>query len=218
MTANDKPVLRVTVFSDYICPFCYLGWLRLEKLRGDYDLRINWCMTEIHADNPPEGCPPTDTGYTPAQWGRMVTDLDVFAAEDGVRFGGLDYTTNSHRALLLAEAAKEEGSEAFYAVHRRLFEMYLCEGRNLADKQLLRELVGSLGLNPSLPDRAWNEPRYERKLQEYALAARELGVSATPTFFFGPQPLLGLQTLDTLRLAARASLVAATTESLDTPP
>lgn len=205
MNDDIKPMLRVTVFSDYICPYCYLGWLRLERLRSDFDLRVNWCMTEIHADNPPEGRPPTELGYSDEQWGRMTTELDVLAAEEGVRFGGLHCTTNSHRALLLAEATKEEGSEAFYALHRRLFEVYLCEDRNLADEQVLRELVGSLGLDTSLPDRAWNEPRYERRMQEYALAARELRVDSTPTFYFSEQPLRGLQTVEGLFDAARGA-------------
>lgn len=213
MSADTRPLVKVTVFSDYICPYCYLGWLRLEKLRRDYDLRINWCMTEIHADNPPEGCPPTDIGFTSEQWGRMMADLDVLAVEEGVRFAGLDFTTNSHNALLLAEAAKEEGREAFYALHRRLFEVYLCEGRNLADKQVLRELVHALKLDPALPDRAWNEPRYERRLQEYTLAARELGISFTPTFFFGHEPLHGLQSLATLYAAAGAFRISDSTSA-----
>ncbi len=205
MTTDTKPLLKVTVFSDYICPFCYLGWLRLEKLRSDYDLRVNWCMTEIHADNPPEGRPPTELGYSSEQWERMTTDLDVLAAEDGVRFGGLHCTTNSHRALLLAEATKEQGAEAFYALHRRLFEVYLCEDRNLADERVLRELVHTLGLDPGLPDRAWREPRYERRLREYALAARELGVDSTPTYYFDQHPLRGLQPVENLLIAARAA-------------
>ncbi len=204
MNADIKPRLKVTVFSDYICPYCYLGWLRLEKLRNEYELRVNWCMTEIHADNPPEGRPPTELGYSDEQWSRMTTELDVLAAEEGVHFGGLHCTTNSHRALLLAEAAKEEGPEAFYALHRRLFEVYLCEDRNLADEKVLRELVESLNLNPELPDRAWHQPRYERNLQEYALAARELGVDATPTYYFNEQPLRGLRSVEDLLIAARA--------------
>lgn len=207
MDTDTKPLLKVTVFSDYICPYCYLGWLRLEQLRSDYDLRVNWCMTEIHADNPAEGRPPTELGYSTEQWDRMTTDLDVLAAEDGVRFGGLHCTTNSHRALLLAEAAKEEGSAAFYALHRRLFEVYLCEDRNLADERVLRELVDTLGLDPSLPDRAWQEPRYERRLQEYALAARDLKVDSTPTYYFDQHPLRGLQTTEDLFTVARAALV-----------
>jgi predicted DsbA family dithiol-disulfide isomerase len=210
MSTDTRPLLRVTVFSDYICPYCYLGWLRLEKLRRDYDLRVNWCMTEIHADNPPEGRPPTELGYSDAQWNRMVTELAALAAEEGVRLGGLHCTTNSHRALLLAEAAKEEGRDAFYALHKRLFEAYLCEDRNLGDELVLRELVRSLDLDPSLPDRAWSEPRFECRLKEYALAARELGIRVTPTFFFGSVPLKGLQTVETLSRAAAAALAERT--------
>lgn len=204
MTRNTRPLLKVTVFSDYICPYCYLGWLRLEKLRSDFDLRVNWCMTEIHADNPPEGRPPTELGYSSAQWQRMTTELDVLAAEEGVRFGGLHCTTNSHRALLLAEAAKEEGAQAFYALHRRLFEVYLCEERNLADEAVLRELVTALGIDAGLPDRAWRDSRYEQRLRDYALTARELGVDSTPTFYFDHRPLRGLQATETLFAAARA--------------
>lgn len=206
MTNNSKALLKVTVFSDYICPYCYLGWLRMEKLRHDYDLRVNWCMSEIHSDNPAAGRPPTELGYSNEQWKRMVTELDELATEEGVHFAELKFTTNSHRALLLAEAAKELGAEAFYALHRRLFESHLCEGRNLGDPQVLRELVNSLDLDPTLPDRAWLEPRFEQRLQEYSRAARELGVSATPTFFFDQQPLRGLQTIETLRSAAQATM------------
>lgn len=200
-----RPLLKLTVFSDYVCPYCYLGWLRLEKLRSEYDLRVNWCMTEIHADNPPEGRPPTELGYSSAQWDRMVTELDVLAAEEGVRFSGLHCTTNSHRALLLAEAAKEEGPETFYALHRRLFEIYLCEGQNLADETVLRKVLNGLGVDIGLADRAWRDHRYERRLQNYALAARKLGVDATPTFYFDTRRLRGLQPVETLFATARAA-------------
>jgi predicted DsbA family dithiol-disulfide isomerase len=207
MTPDDLPQLKVTVFSDYLCPFCYLGWLRLERLREDYDLRVNWCMTEIHADNPTdEGRPPTEMGYSPEQWQRLVSDIEAAATEDGVCLGGLHCTTNSHKALLLAEAAKEAAAEAFYALHRRLFEVYLCEGRNLADERVLRGLVAELGLDPGLPDRAWGEPRYEQRLRDYARAARELGVDATPTFYFDQTPLRGLRSVEELYAAARAVL------------
>lgn len=203
MALPEKPLLRVTVFSDYLCPFCYLGWLRLEQLRADYELRVNWCMTEIHADNPTDaGRPPTEMGYSPEQWQRLVSDIEAAAMEDGVCLGGLHCTTNSHKALLLAEAAKEVGAEAFYALHRRLFEVYLCEGRNLADEGVLRGLITELGLDPGLPDRAWGDPRYEQRLRDVARAARELGVDATPTFYFDRNPLRGLQSVETLRAAA----------------
>lgn len=37
-----KPELRLTVFSDYICPFCYIGDARINRLREDFDLKVNW--------------------------------------------------------------------------------------------------------------------------------------------------------------------------------
>ena len=46
--AREKPVLLATVFTDYICPFCYVGDARLDRLREDYALKINWCFVEIH--------------------------------------------------------------------------------------------------------------------------------------------------------------------------
>lgn len=206
MEARQKPLLRVTAFSDYICPYCYLGWLRLEKLRSDYDLRVNWCMTEIHPDNPIEGRPATELGYSPERWNQMVAELQALGTEDGVRFGGLDSTANSHRALLLAEAAKGEGAPAFYALHRRLFEAFLREGRDLADEAVLRDLVDQLGLAGDLPDRAWSDPGYERRLRDYQLAARDLGVEVTPTYFIGTQRIRGLVEVAGLLAAAEAAL------------
>ncbi len=209
MPPTSKPLLKVTVFSDYICPYCYLGWLRLEQLRSDYELRVNWCMTEIHADSPAAGRPVTELGYSAEQWQRMRSELDELAAADAVRFGDISLTTNSHRALLLAEAAKELGADSFYALHKALFEAYFCATRNIGDEQVLRELVRGVGLDSGLPERAWSDPRYEQKLRDYALAARELQVSATPTFYFSAQPLRGLQTVAELSAAAAAATAAA---------
>jgi len=39
---ESLPELKVTVYSDYICPFCYVGYHRLLRLRDNYNLKINW--------------------------------------------------------------------------------------------------------------------------------------------------------------------------------
>ena len=57
MSATEKPVLLATVFSDYICPFCYIGDLRLDRLREHFDLKINWMLLEIHPETPAGGMP-----------------------------------------------------------------------------------------------------------------------------------------------------------------
>ena len=80
-TDSPKPRLSVTVFSDYICPFCYVGDARLDQLRSGYDLDVNWCFFEIHPDNPAEGKPVEELGYPPEQWQRMMANLEQMAMD-----------------------------------------------------------------------------------------------------------------------------------------
>ena len=82
----DKPVLLATVFTDYICPFCYVGDVRLERLREHFDLKINWCFLEIHPDTPASGMPVQNLGYSDQQWRQMMDNLQAMGAADGIRF------------------------------------------------------------------------------------------------------------------------------------
>jgi len=200
----DKPVLLATVFSDYICPFCYIGDLRLERLREYFELKINWCFLEIHPDTPDTGIPVRELGYAPELWRRMTDNLTVMGREEGIRFREHDFTTNSHHALLLAEAAKEEGADVFYLLHRRLFTALFEEGLNIGDKAVLQTLAGECGVQPDTVTRAWREARYERQLQRYLAVARDLEVRATPTIFFGGEKRLnGALPFDAFLQAAR---------------
>ena len=187
MTDPEKPELLATVFSDYICPFCYIGDLRLERLREHYDLKINWCLVEIHPETPVEGRPVTALGYSSENWRQMMDNLDRLAAEEGVSLREHDVTANSHQALLLAEAAKEAGHDIFYTLHRRLFTAFFEDGLNIGDTNVLTGLAADCGVPSDLVRKAWSEPHYEQKLQQYLAAAGKYDVRATPTVFFSEQ-------------------------------
>ncbi|RRQ22688.1 DsbA family oxidoreductase [Thiohalobacter thiocyanaticus] len=201
--SDARPELLVTAFSDYICPFCYVGDARLNRLREAFRVRINWCLLEIHPETPPEGQPVRELGYDTETWERLMAALDVLAAEEGLQFAEHTFTTNSHRALLLAEAAKELGAASFYPLHRALFEAFLRDGRNLGDEAVLRAIIDEQGLEQSLGDQAWSDPRFEDNLKRYRLAAAQLEVHATPTFFIGSRRLDGAVSFDELWQAAQ---------------
>jgi len=137
MSESEKPQLLATVFTDYICPFCYIGDVRLDRLRDDYDLKINWCFLEIHPDTPAAGMGTGALGYSESRWHIMMDNLATLAVEEGITFRPHSFTTNSHKALLLAEAAKEAGADIFYALHRRLFAAFFTEGQNIGDETIL---------------------------------------------------------------------------------
>lgn len=196
------PELRVSVFSDYICPFCYIGSRRLLRLRDEYDLRVNWCGIEIHPETPAEGMPVERLGYSSGQWRLLQDNLERLAEEEGIRLAPRTFTTNSHQALLLAEAAKEAGREPFYRLHTRLFEAYLVENRNIGDKAVLRELAAECGLDEERVDAAWREPAYAGRLRRNLAHARELGITGTPAYVFGQELILGAVPEARLRQAA----------------
>jgi len=190
MPDTEKPALLVTVISDYICPFCYIGDLRLDRLREHFDLRINWVMVEIHPETPPEGMPIDELGYSSERWQQMMENLQQLAAEEGIKLPVQTLNANSHKALLLAEAAKEAGAETFYRMHRRLFEAYFLEGRNIGDERVLKELAAGCVVPDDVVERAWREPQYEQQLQKNLAAAGQHNVRATPTIFFSDQQRL----------------------------
>lgn len=203
MSNAGKPKLSVTVFSDYVCPFCYVGHARLAKLRDYFDLRVDWRSLEIHPETPPEGRPISQLRYPVGQWREMMENLAKMAEEEGLHFAERTFTTNSHKALLLAEAAKEEGDAVFNILHERLFKAYFTERQNIGDMEVLRVLAAEAGMSEKIVQIAWSNPRYEIILQQnLGLAARD-GINGVPTFIISDQMLIGAVPTTMLLEAAR---------------
>lgn len=192
---------QVTVFSDYICPFCYVGSRRLLRVADELGAEVLWANIEIHPETPPEGMPVEDLGYDPEQWRRMMTALDEMARAEGLPVAERTFTTNSRRALLMAEAAKDEGPDVFAAVHEALFRAFFGEGRNIGDAEVLCAIAETNGLPEWRVDRAWTDPAYGERLQQYQATAARLGVRGTPTFIIGERALVGAVETDELRRA-----------------
>ena len=199
---SNKPQLKLAVLSDYICPFCYIGYLRLEKLRPYFDLAVNWVFVEIHPDSPPEGKPVSQLGYSQQHLERLLDQLGELARAEGVELPPHSFTTNSHHALLLAEAAKQHGADVFYTLHRRLVEAFLLEGQNIGDTRQLERLAGACGVPCATVEEAWQAPVYEQTLRRNLAAAARNGATATPTFFIGEMRLTGAVPVDALMAAA----------------
>ena len=209
MAVTTKPELLVTVFTDYICPFCYVGDVRLDRLREDYDLKINWCFLEIHPETPPEGMDASCLGYSDPKWQQMMDNLSRLAEEEGISFRPQTFTTNSRKALLLAEAAKEDGADVFYALHRRLFEAFFTDGLKIGEQAVLEQLARESAVSEAVLARAWTDEKYSQRLEQYLAAAHELEVTATPTIFFSEQQRIdGALPLDVFKRLAKEGALA----------
>ena len=120
---------------------------------------MNWALVEIHPDSPAEGKPVEELGYSKARLDGLMGTLAEMARAEGVEPSPHTFTTNSRKALLLAEASKTLGADVFYHLHRRLFESFLVEGRNIGDSAVLENLADVArrsGVDPAIVH--WSGP------------------------------------------------------------
>ena len=145
-------------------------------------MRVERRFLEIHPETPAEGRPVSDLGYPPEQWARMMENLERMGKAEGIVFSERTFTTNSHKALLLAEAAKEEGSAVFEALNEGLFRAYFTDGRNIGDPQVLRDVAKAAGVSAGRWEQAWSDAAYEERLARDHAEASGIGITAVPTF------------------------------------
>lgn len=186
--SDETNAIRLEVFSDYTCPWCYVGWARLEQALGqlpdDLQVDVEWRPFEIHPDVPAEGMPVEELPYPPEVWERMQEALRQNAEAEGLDVGQRPKVSNTHRALAAGAYAQAEEPERFPDFHERLFKGYFAEGRDLGDARVVEELAGDAGLDLERMSEALAEGRYETAIRETGEDARRMGITGTPTFVF----------------------------------
>ena len=226
---SDPPVAKnlvhLEVFSDYTCPWCYIGWARLEQaleqLPEHVAVDVVWRPFEIHAEVPLEGMPVEDLPYPPDVWARMQEALRVNAAAEGLTVGNRPKVANTHRALVASAYAQAEEPSAFGAFHAGLFVAYFAGGHDLGDPAVVDRVARAAGLDVErmrsaidvAPDGDESNP-YEAALEITSRDARLAGITGTPTFVFdrrfaasGAQPVVVLLRAFEGALEARAEEV-----------
>lgn len=183
--------VRVTVWSDYICPWCYLA-LPSEELLGELGVEVTIRPFELHPDTPVSG-----RHHRPA--GRTATALAAVGEQcraAGLPFRAPTRTPNSRRALESAEQVRLGQPEVFWTLHRSLFAAHFVDGRDIGDQEVIDDLVVAAGGRPPGVGGSATTS-VDRSITE----AREHGVTATPTFVFVDHDLVvpGTHPPDTLR-------------------
>ena len=181
-----------------------MGERRLALLNEEFDVRVKRRFLEIHPETPAGGRPITELGYPPQEWARMMENLERMGKEEGIVFSERTFTTNSHKALLLAEAAKKEGSVVFETLNEGLFRAYFTEGRNIGDPQVLRDVAQAAGVPAGRLEQAWSDADYEERLAGDRKAAGRIGITGIPVFIVNNRWILeGAVPVEMLREAAK---------------
>jgi predicted DsbA family dithiol-disulfide isomerase len=193
----------IIVFSDYICPFCYIGKQRVERLAKEFPFRIIWKGFEIHPEVPPEGIPLQH--FMPEMLSNLETRIRILAEEIDLEMQMPEKLANSHLALLGAEHAREIGVLEEY--HEAIFRAYFQQGKDIGKIETLVDIWSDIDINSISFREALMSEKYEPLLGASIAEARSRGIHAVPSFVFADGNIIaGAQPYDTFCNAAERAL------------
>lgn len=180
------------LFSDYVCPWCYFMTGRMERLRQEFDVSITWRAFPLHPDTPKEGRN-LDEIYQryPYPKADMLEHLRRNARALNMPFCERSKVFNSRMAQELgAWAESQDAGEKF---HKAAFGAYFINNRNLADREVLLDIVRQIGLDPTTAVMVMDQGTYSDVVERDWQRADELEIDVVPTFVIGENILIGAQ-------------------------
>jgi predicted DsbA family dithiol-disulfide isomerase len=224
--SRNGEMLAIDVYSDVICPWCFVGKRRLEKglvLAGKY-AAVRWHPFELNPDMPREGM--ERRAYRVKKFGSWERSLELDAqvgrafAGEGLAFNpdGMARTPNTfdtHRVIWLAG---EGGVQD--AVVEALFRAYFTDGRDLSDRATLAAVAGGSGLDPGEVNELLSGGRGAAEVRGWEQRGQRLGISGVPFFVVnGRVALSGAQPPELFRQAfEQAGEAVVTGEACEVDP
>ena len=226
--------MRIDVYYDLICPWCYIGFYRLRRalaLRPGRSVQTVWHPFQLNPSLPLQG---TDqAAYSRVRYGstaraRRISDgITEIARRDGIPIDleAIRITPNSARAHRLALFHAAETDRVEQAIET-LMRAHCAEGRNLGDDRTLMEIGEALGHAPGAVLRALDGGDERATVRARDASARRLGVQAVPTLVIdqrfsisgAQEPTALLPLLDAAALAEGADFDVEGASYPDRPP
>jgi predicted DsbA family dithiol-disulfide isomerase len=182
--------LTIEIYSDVVCPWCYIGKRRLERaldqLNGAAPARITWRPYQLNPTMPEDGM--DRTTYLAAKFGS----LDAFRQMEGhvlaagaaerisFAFEKVARTPNTFLAHRLMWHAEQQGCQD--AVVESLFRGYFTEGADIGSVQILGQLAGRAGLDAAAVESFLQREEGAMEVKAEEAAGHRLGIRGVPYF------------------------------------
>jgi predicted DsbA family dithiol-disulfide isomerase len=183
--------VNVEVWSDVVCPWCYIGKRRFEAALADFDHRediiVTWRSFQLDPGAPPtsEGDPierlAGKYGMTRAQAEAAQARVTAVAASVGLDFH-LDRARNgntfdAHRLIHFAQTVGKQGE-----LKERLMAAYFVEGEPVGDREVLTRLAVDVGLDEQAVREVLESGAYSDDVRHDETDARQIGINGVPFF------------------------------------
>lgn len=197
--------MKIEIWSDVACPFCYIGKRRLEEALHQFEhkdeVKIEWKSYQLNPGLKSEpGKSLNDYLMTSKGWTREYTEqaqehVASMASEVGLEYH-LDkaFVANTGKAHQLIQLAKTKGLDS--EIEEIFFKAYFTDGKNLEDTDTLIQLATEAGLDANEAAQVIQSDQYKEKIESDLYEAMQIGVRGVPFFVFnnkfgisGAQPL-----------------------------
>jgi predicted DsbA family dithiol-disulfide isomerase len=200
------PTVSVEIWSDVVCPWCYIGKRRFEKaveqLRDEVQIDIVYRAYQLDPTASPGQATPVIEAYA-KKFGGLERAEQIIAQVSGVAADeGLDFhmdralranTLLAHRLLWLAEATGDQ-----YALKERLLKAYFVDGLNVGDPEVLARCAGEVGMDADKVLAFLESNDGAEEVRRQLQFAAEAEITAVPTFVIdGKWAIPGAQDPDT---------------------
>jgi predicted DsbA family dithiol-disulfide isomerase len=212
--------VRIDVWSDIVCPWCYLGARRLDaavtRLGWGDDVEIVWRAYQLDpsaSSEPGDLRQAIERKYGPGAFDSMTGRLAALGPEMGIEYRfDRALRVNTVDAHRLMAWALTHGPAAQSALGDRLFRAYFTQGANIADHPTLGRCAVEAGLDGAEAGEILAAGSFAEHVQQDLAAAAERGITAVPTFVIADRLAVpGAQDVDTM-----VNLLERTRERLST--
>jgi predicted DsbA family dithiol-disulfide isomerase len=185
------PSLSVEIWSDVVCPWCYIGKRRFESALAQFphrdEVEVTWHSFELDQSAPASRTGPrvemlaAKYGMSVEQAAAMHDQMTQTAAAEGLEF---DFDNakdgNTFDAHRLIHLAAEHGVQD--AAEERLMRAYFTEGEPIGDRETLIRLAAEIGLDAGEARRVLESDAYAGAVRADEDLAHRLGISGVPFF------------------------------------
>jgi predicted DsbA family dithiol-disulfide isomerase len=198
---NNK--MKIEVWSDIMCPFCYIGKRKLDMalalFKDAQNIEVIWKSFQLIPDmitTPGKNINQIlseEKGISLEHAKSMNDYVSEMAAQTGLSYKfDIAIPANTFNAHRLSHLAKQHGLQN--EIEEKLFAAYFTEGRNIDDIKTLVEIGTETGLNSVETESALSGDKYEEEVRYDIYEAKQSGIRSVPFFLFNnKQTISGAQ-------------------------
>jgi predicted DsbA family dithiol-disulfide isomerase len=185
--------LKVQIWSDIMCPYCYIGKRRIEEALQNFEhqnaVEIEWKSFQLDANfvaSPEDNMADhlAEKYRKDKEWAQdMLDNMTQNAKNSGLDFhfekAVMANSLNAHRLLHLSKKHNLAND-----LEELLFKAYFTDGKNVNDLDTLKALGLEVGLNAEAIDEVLHSDAYANDVKQDIAAAQAIGVQGVPFFVF----------------------------------